>query len=130
MVAQGNPEEKVKIAVITNDGDTIANHFGMAEYYKVYTSEAGKITSKEQRSKPHHSAHPDLSQSQLHDHGDMLAPIRDCHVLLCGGMRTRAYNSAEAAGLKVIMTGGLIEDAISAYLSGNLVSESRRIFNR
>jgi hypothetical protein len=57
----------------------------------------------------------------------MFAPIRDCQILLCGGMRTRAYESAEAAGLQVIMTGGLIEDAFQGYLSGNLVSDSNRI---
>jgi predicted Fe-Mo cluster-binding NifX family protein len=117
----------IKIAAATNDGNTIASHFGMAAFYQVIVTEAGKIKTMERRPKPHHTTHPNLAQAQNHDHEDMLAPIRDCQILLCGGMRTFAYENAEAAGLHVIMTGGLIEDAVRGYLSGNLVSDPRLI---
>ena len=117
----------VKIAAVTNDGVTIAGHFGMAEYYKVVSTETGKIIAQEQRPKPHHMMHPDFEQTQSHDHQDMLAPIRDCQVLLCGGMRMRAYEHAMAAGFQVVMTLGKIDDAIRAYLDGTLVSDMRRI---
>jgi len=129
MTGQENSQTEVKIAVVTNDGLTVASHFGMAEFYQVVFTEAGKIISREQRSKPHHMMHLDVTESKLHDHQDMFAPIRDCQVLLCGGMRTPAYKSAEAVGLQVIMTGGPIENAVTAYLNGNLVSELHRIRN-
>jgi predicted Fe-Mo cluster-binding NifX family protein len=129
MAGQEYSQTETKIAIVTNDGVTIASHFGMAEFYAVITAQAGKIISREQRSKPHYMMHPDVIESKLHDHQDMFAPIRDCQVLLCGGMRTPAYKSAEATGLHVIMTGGPIENAVMAYLSGNLVSESHRIRN-
>ncbi len=121
-----NTSGEIKIAAVTNDGTTIAGHFGMAAFYQVIVTEAGKITKMEQRPKPHHTIHPDTAQAQIHDHEDMLAPIRDCQILLCGGMRTRAYENAEAAGLQVIMTGGLIEDAVRDFLSGNLVSDANQ----
>jgi predicted Fe-Mo cluster-binding NifX family protein len=105
----------------------IAPHFGMAEYYQVISIEAGKVVAKEMRPKPHHTVHPDAEQAQGHDHQDMLAPIRDCQVLLSGGMRTRAYEHVQAAGIQVMMTVGRIDEAISQYIHGTLVSDPRRI---
>ena len=55
----------IKIAAVTNDGVTITGHFGMAQYYQVVLIEAGKITSKEQRLKPHHDVHPDYAHDGL-----------------------------------------------------------------
>jgi predicted Fe-Mo cluster-binding NifX family protein len=123
-------QEVVKIAAVTNDGTTITGHFGMALYYQVIVIEAGKVTTKEQRPKPHHGVHPDYAQAEHHDHQDMFAPIQDCQVLLCGGMRTPAYEKAEAVGLQIIMTGGKIDDAVRKFLQGNLVSDPRRIITR
>ncbi len=117
----------LKIAVVTNDGVMIAGHFGMAEKYQVVNIEAGSIVSREIRPKPHHMLHPDMETSQAHDHQDMLAPIRDCQVLFCAGMRTRAYEHASSAGLQVILTVGRIEDAVQAFLNGSLISDTRRI---
>jgi predicted Fe-Mo cluster-binding NifX family protein len=123
----GKPQGPVKIAVVTNDGVTIAGHFGMAEYYQIITAESGQIISQEKRDKPHHMMHPDAEHASQHDHQDMLAPIRDCTVLLCGGMRTRAYEHAQSAGLQVIMTVGKIDEAVRQYLGGELISDPRRI---
>jgi predicted Fe-Mo cluster-binding NifX family protein len=116
-----------KIAIITNDGLTIAGHFGMAEYYKVFTLDAGKIIAQEQRPKPHHQVHPDFNQAQQHDHIEMFAPIQDCQVLVSGGMRTMAYEKARANGLQVFMARGKIEDILKDYLAGSLVSDPARI---
>ena len=123
----GKPQGPVKIAAVTHDGVTIAGHFGMAEYYQVITTESGQITSEEKRLKPHHMMHPDAEQASQHEHQDMLAPIQDCTVLLCGGMRTRAFEHAQSAGLQVIMTVGKIDEAVRQYLSGELISDTRRI---
>jgi predicted Fe-Mo cluster-binding NifX family protein len=119
----------VKIAAVTNDGITITGHFGMAEYYRIIGIEAGKVTTQEQRPKPHHALHPDYVQAEHHEHQDMFAPIRDCQVLLCGGMRTPAYEKAEAIGLQVIMTSGRIDEAVQAYLNGTVINDPRRIHN-
>jgi predicted Fe-Mo cluster-binding NifX family protein len=122
--------QSVKIAAVTNDGITIAGHFGMAEYYRVITIENDKVFNEEQLPKPHHTVHPDYVQAEHHDHQDMFAPIHDCQILLCAGMRSPAHEKAEAAGLKVIMTSGTINDAIQSYLHGNLVSDPQRIHNQ
>jgi len=86
--------QAVKIAAVTNDGINITGHFGMAAYYRVITIEDKKVTTEEQRPKPHHTVHPDFVQAEHHDHQDMFAPIQDCQILLCGGMRNPAHEMA------------------------------------
>ncbi|HXZ30244.1 MAG TPA: NifB/NifX family molybdenum-iron cluster-binding protein, partial [Dehalococcoidia bacterium] len=44
----------MKIAVVTDDGKTICQHFGRARYYLVVTTEDGRVVNKEQRSKAGH----------------------------------------------------------------------------
>lgn len=122
--------ETMKIAVVTDDGETITSHFGMAGLYRVFTIENGKVVTDDTRSKPHHAVHPDhldVAHAMQHNHDDMLAPIRDCQVMLCGGMGSPAYQKAVNTGLEVILTGGRISDAVQSYLSGTLNSDSHRI---
>ena len=45
----------MKIAAITDDGQTISQHFGRAPYYVVVTVEDGKVVQHEQREKLGHS---------------------------------------------------------------------------
>ncbi len=120
----------VKIAVTTNDGIIVSGHFGMAEYYQVFIVENGKVTSQEQRSKPHHTVHPDMHQPHEHNHENMFAPVKDCQVLISGGMGSPAYDAAVANGLEVFFTRGTIEAVIQEYLQGNLVSDPNRIHQR
>ena len=120
-----------KIAAVTEDGTNLSNHFGMAPFYRVFTAEAGQILVEETRPKPHHSSYPDHSNGGhgAHGHVDMFAPVIDCQVLLCGGMGTRAYQKAQAAGMQVVLTGGEMRAAVEAYLAGQLVSDLGRIHN-
>lgn len=124
----------MKIAAVTQDGETISSHFGMAPQYNIFNVENGAIASQEIREKPHHSRHPDHHEHGGHGHGHghgqhgaMFAPVEDCQVLLCGGMGTPAYEKALASGLEVVMTGGKILDAVQAYLDGHISSDLHRI---
>ncbi len=126
----------LKIAAVTEDGERLSAHFGMAPYYKVFTVEAGEVVAEEMREKPHHThhghhhehpGHNGHEHHHHHHHADMFAPIADCQVLLCGGMGAPAYAKAQAAGLEVVLMGGRIEDALQTYLRGEAVSDPRRI---
>ncbi len=122
-----------KIVAVTEDGEKLSSHFGMAQLYKVFTVEDGQVTGAVLLDKPHHQVHPDHSQHSHHDghghdlHEDMFAPIRDCQVLLVGGMGQGAFNRAQAARLEVVFVGGTIDQAVQDYLSGKLVSNARRL---
>jgi predicted Fe-Mo cluster-binding NifX family protein len=123
----------LKIAAVTEDGEKLSSHFGMAPLYKIFTVEDGRVIADVVLDKPHHKVHPDHSQHGAHQghghdlHADMFAPIRDCQVLLAGGMGQGAFNRAQAARLDVFFVGGPIDQAVQDYLSGKLVSDARRL---
>ena len=112
---------KVKIAVPTDNGESISRHFGMAKYFKVFSLEGNQVSSTEMREKASHQ-HGDHSHAEgVHPGQQMLAAITDCQVLIAGGMGTPAFDRANAAGLKVFMTkNSSIQAAVEAYLAGTL----------
>jgi len=127
----------IKIAVVTEDGERISNHFGTAPYYKVFEVQDGQIVSEEMRPKPHNEHHVH-HHSEEHHHeeeheqsrrrgAEMLAAVSDCQVLISGGMGRLAYQHAQASNMAIYMTGGKIEEAVQAYLRGELTSNERRV---
>ena len=125
----------MKIAVVTNNGNVVSQHFGRAKYYAVYTVEEGKIVNKElrERNAIHHHSH-DHSHNHDHNHdhhGDetehqrkhdaMAQEINDCQVLIAGGMGRSAYSRFFMHGLNVVLTDETnVEDAVKRYIAGNL----------
>jgi len=118
----------IKIAVPTDDGETISRHFGQAKFFKVYTLENNQVTDSELRPKANHQ-HGDQSHSEgVHPGQQMVETITDCNVLIAGGMGTPAYDRVTSAGIKVNMTGvSSIEDAVQAYIAGTLDNNSNLI---
>jgi predicted Fe-Mo cluster-binding NifX family protein len=56
----------MKIAVVTDNGQTISAHFGRAPYYLVFTVENGAISRREMREKAGHHQFA----GEHHEHGD------------------------------------------------------------
>jgi predicted Fe-Mo cluster-binding NifX family protein len=127
---------KMKIAVITEDGKTISQHFGRAPYYMVVTVEAGKIIGREMRDKLGHVQFEAEGHDQQEDtsgrhgygpaaedrHGRMAQAITDCEALLCRGMGMGAYESMKARNIRPVVTDfDDIDEASLAYASGQLV---------
>lgn len=128
----------MKIAIVTDDGKTVSQHFGRAPYYQVVTIEDGKIVSQERRSKAgHHAAgsHDCHEDQSCHEgkhgmdaasqakHAGMLANILDSQVLIAGGMGYGAYESLESSGIEPIITDvESIDEAVKLYLEGKLVN--------
>jgi len=119
-----------KIAFPTDDGETISKHLGQAKYFQVVTFENGQVQSTERREKASHS-HQDHSHEQEaggHPGQVMIEAIRDCQVLIAGGMGQPMYNRAISSGLEVYLTGeDRISEAIEAYQKGTLTSDMRRV---
>jgi predicted Fe-Mo cluster-binding NifX family protein len=124
----------MKIAVISEDGATISQHFGRAPLYVVATVENGKITGKENRDKAGHHTfaggeHPETAPGERHGydagaqsrHAQMAQSIDDCQVLIAGGMGWGAYDSLKSRGIEAIITDvNDIDDAVNRYLRGDL----------
>ncbi len=130
----------MKIALITDDGQTISQHFGRASYYLVLTAENGQIVSRETRAKLNHShfAHELHEEAHGQPHGfspaeqdrhvRMAQPIADCEAVLCGGMGAGAYQSLLASGIRPIVTDLLdIDEAARAYLERRIVDHIEKL---
>jgi predicted Fe-Mo cluster-binding NifX family protein len=131
----------MKIAAITDDGNSISQHFGRANYYLVVTVENGQIVNREMRDKLSHShfaneEHDPETPGQPHGfspvsqdrHARMAQAIIDCEVLLCRGMGMGAYESMKVYGIRPVVTDIVaIDDAVKAYIDGSIVDHIDRL---
>ena len=120
----------MKIAVASDDGTSVSQHFGRASSYVVFSVEEGKVTGREVRSKAHHhGTEPEHGRSREsgshhggHNHGGMVSPIADCAVVLAAGMGQGAYDSMRAQGIEpAFVRAGKAEDGVADYLAGRTI---------
>ena len=134
----------MKIAIVSDEGKTVSQHFGRASMYVVVTVEDGKVVSQEQRAKmghvhfanePHtHESHDSTSKGHGFDaasqskHQQMASAITDCQVLLARGMGAGAYQSLQTANIQPRITDiANIDDAVRAFLDGTLVDHTEKL---
>jgi predicted Fe-Mo cluster-binding NifX family protein len=131
----------MKIVAITDDGNTISQHFGRAQHYLVATVENGEIVGRELREKLGHAQfandpHPVEKPGQPHGmdpashnrHLQMAEAIADCEALLCRGMGMGAYESMKTRGIRPIVTDIIfIDEAVMAYVEGRIVDLVERL---
>ncbi len=115
---------KIKVAIPTEDGETISRHFGQAKYFQVIVLENGHVNGSELREKASHQMGDHTHSAGVHPGQQMVDAIADCQALISGGMGAPAYNRAVTAGLEVILTQQTsIDWAIEAYVAGTLENE-------
>jgi len=127
----------MKIAVVSDDGKTISQHFGRATQYVVVTVEGDKIVSKEIRQK---AGHAQFSSQEHHEehrcgchevhghqegaqerHSAMAQSITDVKALLAGGMGWGAYESLKSYNIEPVITDVKdINQAVRLYLDNKL----------
>ncbi len=132
-------ELNMKIALITDDGKTISQHFGRAPYYLVLTIEDGKIIDRELREKMghnqfhaqehaedhHHVAGHGQDAASHQKHASMASAIADCTALICGGMGMGAYESMRRLNITPVITDLQdIENAARAFINGDLIDHT------
>ena len=106
----------MKIAIATEDGVTVSQHFGRAPFYVVVTVEGGRVVGDEKRAKAGHHVFATqehrVSKGQQHGYGvastarheRMAEAIGDCEVVIAGGMGWGAFESMRARGIEVVVT--------------------------
>ena len=147
----------MRIAVVSDDGVTIAAHFGRAGKYLVFETRDGVIQAEETLDKPtrhgaghgaehEHGAGHDARHDAGHDAGQeaghgsgrghggadahraMLDPIRGCDAVLAGGMGRGMQGHLKAAGIEAVLTApGPAREAVVRWLAGDLQHDARRV---
>ena len=107
----------MKIAAVSEDLSTVAQHFGRAPYYVVVTVEDGAVVGRETRAKASHrdfagGADPGPGAK----HQAMSQVIADCSALLAGGMGSGAFAALRAAGIEPVLTDEIDIDAAAVRL--------------
>ncbi|MHB8132734.1 MAG: NifB/NifX family molybdenum-iron cluster-binding protein [Anaerolineaceae bacterium] len=128
-----------KIAIATENGKTVSQHFGKAPQYLVAVIEGETVVTTELRDKvSHQHSHghhqpPEHDDSKLQEsenaakdiHLSMSDAIKDCEVVIAGGMGWGARNHMQNQGLQVIMTDiKEIDLVIKNWIKGILVDQT------
>jgi len=141
--------QRLRIAAVTDDGQTISRHFGRAKYYLITTVENDQIVAREQLEKPrhqheHHHGHDhdhdhDTGQVQFYEHapdhieapdrhGGMFDLLHGCDVLLAGGMGHSAHQRLTRIGVRPIITDiAAIEAAVQAVIDGSIEDHPEKL---
>lgn len=122
----------MKIAVASNDGQTLSAHFGQSKRFLIYTIEGNKVVAKEERDNSftahargqcdHRTEH---AHDERHSHDDLIAALKDCQAMLCGGMGRPAAMDLQAHGIRPVIvadTNQSPDRAIAAWLAGTLAT--------
>ncbi|MFZ1081131.1 MAG: NifB/NifX family molybdenum-iron cluster-binding protein [Candidatus Kryptoniota bacterium] len=133
-----NSDSTKTIAVVTDDGSTISQHFGRARYYEVVTVQNGVITKRERREKAGHhtfAGHDHDSHAQhgfdaasQNKHAQMTDTIKDCQMVLTRGMGTGAYQSMLDYHIQPLVTEiSTIDEAIQAIIDGSIIDHPENL---
>jgi predicted DNA-binding protein (UPF0251 family)/predicted Fe-Mo cluster-binding NifX family protein len=139
-IEKNKKESQMKIAVISDDGVSVSQHFGRAPWYLVFNVENGKITGTERRPKMGHhdfaSQESNSAEGTPHGydresqqrHTGMAGAILDCRALIVGGMGMGAYESIRSFNIEVVVTDVRgAEEAVKLYVQGKLPNLMERL---
>jgi len=117
-----------KIAVASNDGLTIARHFGRTDRFSVFEIHGGKILGEELRTgtagdrAEAHCDGPDLPGRWALGRQDVISLLEDCRTVLCRGMGLHVAEQFVRRGVNPLV---IVDDlspraAVERYLAGTL----------
>jgi predicted Fe-Mo cluster-binding NifX family protein len=125
----------MKIAIASMDGKTISSHFGKSPYFLIYEI-AGNVIKGQSRidnTFTHHfrknkesgNAH---SEHGHHDHSMLVEGLKDCQVVIAGGMGEGAYQDLTTHGFEVFIADEPDPStAVNKYLSKELINHTERL---
>jgi predicted Fe-Mo cluster-binding NifX family protein len=117
----------MRIAVPTNDGTSISDHFGRSAAFLIFETENGQIKSRRLKSNVGKHSHPrgehkdPSTNTHPHDHAGILTTLEGCELVICIGMGHRAAEALKGRGMQIVFAApGPADETVAAYLSGNL----------
>jgi predicted Fe-Mo cluster-binding NifX family protein len=120
----------MRIAVATDDGINISEHFGRSEGFIIFDVIDNQATKVEQRTNTNHHEH---AQGDCEHHGreeghqsheSFLSALHDCQAVICRGMGRRAVIDLSTKGIKPAIISQNISalEAVTLYAKGDLKS--------
>lgn len=137
-----------KIAIPTNNKKDLSKHFGRSKFFAIYSIVENKVAEISYIPLPKHDEHDHQhnhangSQSQPMGlgmiekgnkgagggrdfHGDLIELIKDCNVLISGGMGMGMQENLKRTKFKTYLTKiKTIEEAVNSYIDGTLVNDN------
>jgi len=120
----------MRIAVASDDGTTIAQHFGRCQGFIIFDAADGKVSKIEQRANSNSHVHEQDDcehhghEEGHHSHESFLSALHDCQAVICRGMGRRAVIDLSSKGIKpaIITLDISALDAATLYAKGDLKS--------
>ena len=118
-----------RIAVPSDDGLTIAQHFGKCRAFVVFDTEGKQIVKVEVRSNGATACahggcqgHGQHTHDHVGGHAGFVALLHDCSIVLCLGMGSGAAEALRHGGVTPVMVGepASVREALDRYLEGRL----------
>lgn len=113
----------MRIAIASDDEQTIANHFGRTRGFMIYETEDGVIKNQYYRNNDFtgHARGLEHASHHIDRHGPILNALNDCHAVISRGMGRRIYEDLQNAGIETFIVEEIETDsAIRLYLQNNL----------
>ena len=116
----------MRIAVASDDGVSIAGHFGRCAGFIIFDIDNGiprKLDYLANTFGHHHHGECDHQyEGGHHGHDAFADALQDCQAVLCRGMGRRAVMDLEARGIKAVITSQEIdaEGAVKLFAQGQL----------
>jgi len=127
MHAISKGETTMTIAVPTNDGTSISEHFGRSAAFLIFNTENGQIKSRRMKTNIGKHSHPrgeckqTSTEVHSHDHQGILTTLEGCEVVICAGMGHRAAEALQGRGVQIVFAApGPADETVAAYLDGKL----------
>ena len=117
----------MRVAVASDDGVSIAGHFGRCACFVIFDAAENGATEIERRpnSNNHHHEQGDCGhhdhENSGHSHQSFLNALHDCQVVICRGMGRRAVIDLSAKGIQP----AIVAEDISAHEAAELYARGQ-----
>lgn len=119
----------MRVAVASDDGKTIASHFGRTRGFLIYDIEGGEIRNREYIENTFTGHARGLSDAGhgVDRHGPILEALKGCEAVISHGMGRRIYDDLRNAGISAYVVNETDADvALSLYLRNALTDHPEK----
>lgn len=121
----------MKIAIPSDEGTYLSQHFGRTLGFQIFTITDGGISAQEYRQNTftghatgQHTEHQHHGEHAMHSHNGILNALFDCEVVIAGGMGRRLFDDLTDAGKRIYITTQLeTRRAVELFLADELKSD-------